>query len=199
MVTAANSINESTTGICGFTGTAFTASAATQHAVQIGSSTTSTLSSLAVGTNGQVLIGATTADPAFASLTSTGGTIAFTAGANTLNLDVVGEGFTWVDATGATQALLAQHGYVTDHSATVVYTLPVSGTLGDVIKIVGKLGLATITPNALQQILIGSASGTAGITGTAVSNNVGDCIELYALRLEVLRCGVQLILLVHGH
>src|SRR5258708_7123065 len=123
MVTAANAINEATTGICGFTGTAFTASVATQHAVQIGSSTTSTLSSLAVGTNGQVLIAATTADPAFASLTSTGGTIAFTTGANTLNLEVVGMGLTWVDATGATQALLAQHGYVTDHSATVVYTL----------------------------------------------------------------------------
>src|SRR5271168_4713810 len=97
MATAVNSINESTTGICGFTGTAFTSSPATQHAVQIGSSTTSNLASLAVGTNGQVLIAATTSDPAFASLTSTGGTIAFTTGANTLNLDVVGEGFTWVD------------------------------------------------------------------------------------------------------
>ena len=181
MPTAANSINESTTGICGFTGTAFTGSPATQHAVQIGSSTTSTLSSIAVGTNGQVLIAATTADPAFATLTSTNGTIAFTTGANTLNLDVVGGGFTWVDATGATQALLAQHGYVTDHSATVVYTLPASGTLGDVIKIVGKLGLATITPNANQQILIGSASGSVGITGTAVSQNVGDCIELVCI------------------
>lgn len=92
-----------------------------------------------------------------------------------------GGGFTWVDATGATQALLAQHGYVTDHSATVVYTLPASGTLGDVIKIVGKLGLATITPNANQQILIGSVSGTVGVTGTATSNNVGDCIELICI------------------
>lgn len=92
-----------------------------------------------------------------------------------------GGGFTWVDATSATQALLAQTGYVTDHSTTVTYTLPVSGTLGDVIKIVGKLGLATITPNANQQILIGSASGAVGVTGTAVSNNVGDCIELICI------------------
>jgi len=37
-----------------------------------------------------------------------------------------------------------------------------------------KAGLATITPNANQQLLIGSASGTVGATGTAVSTNAGD-------------------------
>ncbi len=58
----------------------------TDHAVQIGNATNS-LTSIAVGTNGQVLIGATGADPAFATLTSTGGTITFTPGANSLNLE----------------------------------------------------------------------------------------------------------------
>jgi hypothetical protein len=43
-----------------------------------------------VGTNGQVLLGATAAPPAFATLTSTGGTIVFTTGANTLNLEASG-------------------------------------------------------------------------------------------------------------
>lgn len=90
-------------------------------------------------------------------------------------------GFSWVDATSSTQALLAQHGYVTDNSGGVTYTLPASGTLGDIIKIVGKSGLAVITPNASQQILIGSTSGLAGVTGTATSNNVGDCIELVCI------------------
>jgi hypothetical protein len=89
--------------------------------------------------------------------------------------------FAWVDVTVATQTLAAQTGYVTDHSATVVYTLPTSGNLGDMIKIVGKLGLATITPNANQQILVGSVSGSVGITGTCVSNNAGDCIELVCI------------------
>jgi hypothetical protein len=50
-----NSINESTTGICGFTSTAFVGSPATQHAVQIGGATTSTLASVALGSSGQVL------------------------------------------------------------------------------------------------------------------------------------------------
>lgn len=43
-----------------------------------------------VGTNGQVLLGATSAAPAFATLTSTGGTIAYTLGANSLNLETSG-------------------------------------------------------------------------------------------------------------
>jgi hypothetical protein len=51
--------------------------ATTNHAVQIGNAG-NTLTSLTVGTNGQVLIGATGADPKFASLTSTGGTISYT-------------------------------------------------------------------------------------------------------------------------
>ena len=89
-------------------------------------------------------------------------------------------GLTWTDVTGATQTLAAANGYITDHT-NVTYTLPASGTLGDLIKIVGKLGLATITPNANQQILIGSASGTVGATGTAVATNVGDCIELICI------------------
>lgn len=44
---------------------------------------------LTAGTNGQVLIGSTGAIPSFSTLTSTGGTVTFTAGAGTLNLESV--------------------------------------------------------------------------------------------------------------
>jgi hypothetical protein len=71
-----------------------------------------------------------------------------------------------------------ENGYVTDRSGGVVYTLPASASLGDEMIIIGKLGLTTITPNANQQILISSASGTVGVTGTVVGTNVGDCISL---------------------
>lgn len=90
MVTEANSINASTTGIMGNTGTSFTATPATAHSVQVGGSTSSTLTNITVGTNGQVLIGANTADPAFATLTSSDSSISFTTGANTLSLQVAG-------------------------------------------------------------------------------------------------------------
>ena len=87
-------------------------------------------------------------------------------------------GFSWTDVTGATQTFAASNGYITDRGGGVTYTLPASGTLGDTIKIVGKSGIATITPNANQQILIGSVSGSVGVTGTCVATNAGDCIEL---------------------
>lgn len=61
------------------------ANATTDHAVQIGNAN-GNLTSIPVGTNGQVLIAATGADPAFATLTSNNGSITFTTGANSLDL-----------------------------------------------------------------------------------------------------------------
>lgn len=61
----------------------------TNHSVQVGTGATG-LTSLAIGTNGQVLIGATAADPAFATLTSADSSITFTTGANSLGLTVTG-------------------------------------------------------------------------------------------------------------
>lgn len=71
MAGAANAINEGTTGICGFTGTAFTGTAATNHAVIVGGSTSSTLSNVGpTATAGQVLQSAgSSADPAFSTAT----------------------------------------------------------------------------------------------------------------------------------
>ena len=131
-------------------------------------------------TDGQLVVGSSAGSPAAASITSTAGTIAVTLGSNTINLEVTGAGVSWTDVTGATQAMSVENGYITDRGAGVVYTLPATAALGSEIIVVGKLGLATITPNILQQILIGSASGTVGVTGTAVSTNVGDCITLIA-------------------
>jgi len=58
----------------------------TDHGVLVGSGT-SAITALGVGTDGQVLLGSTGADPVFATLTSSGATIAFTPGAGTLNLE----------------------------------------------------------------------------------------------------------------
>lgn len=57
------------------------------HGVLLGAGT-SAVNSAAVGVSGSVLIGANTAGPSFNSLTSTAGSITYTAGANTLNLDL---------------------------------------------------------------------------------------------------------------
>lgn len=75
MPTPANSINEATTGICGFTGTAFTATAATQYNVQVGGATTSTLASIAPSaTSGVPLISqGSSSNPAFGTAVVAGG------------------------------------------------------------------------------------------------------------------------------
>lgn len=61
----------------------------TNHGVLVGAATAA-VTQLSVGTNGQVLIGASAADPAFATLTSSDSSITFTTGANTLSLQVTG-------------------------------------------------------------------------------------------------------------
>lgn len=71
MAGPANSINEATTGIVGFTGTAFTATPATNHAVIVGGSTSSTLTNVGpTATALQVLQSAgAAADPVFSTAT----------------------------------------------------------------------------------------------------------------------------------
>lgn len=134
----------------------------------------------ALATDGQLIIGSTAGAPAAATLTAGSG-ITITNGSNSITIASTAGGLMWTDSTGSTQTLAVNNGYITDRGAGVTYTLPASGALGDMIKIVGKLGIATITPNANQQILIGSTSGTVGVTGTCVANNVGDCIELICI------------------
>lgn len=59
----------------------------TDHSVLVGSGTAA-ITPLVVGTNGQVLLGSSAADPAFGTVTSTNGTINFTTGAASLAMDV---------------------------------------------------------------------------------------------------------------
>ena len=88
---------------------------------------------------------------------------------------------TWTDVTSATQTLAVGNGYITDRGSGVTYTLPATASLGDVIEVVGKVGLWTITPNANQQIVNGALSGTIGPGGTLVATNAGDCVALVAI------------------
>lgn len=119
----------------------------TNHGVLVGAGTTG-ITQLAVGTNGQVLIGATTADPAFATLTSTGGTITYTTGANTLNLD-------------GTAASTGQSGSVAlaTNAETIAGTVTTKAVTPDDLK--AKLGTQTN-----HGVLIGAGT-TAAVTALA--------------------------------
>lgn len=75
MPTPANSINEATTGISGFTGTAFVGTAVNQYNILAGGATTSTLSNIAPSaTSGIPLVsGGSAANPSFTTAVVAGG------------------------------------------------------------------------------------------------------------------------------
>lgn len=96
-------------------------------------------------------------------------------------ISVVGGGVPWTDATGATQTLATNNGYVTDRGGGVAYTLPSTANLGDIMYVVGKSGAWTIAQNANQQITLGSSSSTIGVGGSIASTNAGDCVTMVCI------------------
>lgn len=168
---------------------------------------TSALTSVPVGTNGQLLIGSTGASPAFATLTLAGG-LTQTAGANSLTLTapaitITGSGITvtgspvslggtvtltvpaggtnWVNVTTTTQTITTNTGYIANNAAQVVFTLPATANLGDTFYITGNGAAGTagwkLAQNAGQQIYFGNTNTTAGTGGSLTSNNQLDSIR----------------------
>lgn len=154
-----------------------------------------------------MLIGATGAAPAFATLTLSGG-LTQTPGANSLTLTappitITGNGVTvtgspvslggavtltvaaggtpWINVTGTTQTISTNTGYIADNAAQVVFTLPATAALGDTFYITGKGSAGTagwqLKQNASQQIFFGSSSTTAGTGGSLTSTNQLDSIR----------------------
>lgn len=127
----------------------------TNHAVQVGAGT-ATLTQLAVGTNGQVLIGATGADPAFATLTSTGGTITYTTGPNTLNLEASATVATTYTADSGTATPALNNLNVLGQKASTVA----------VMDTIGSGSTLSIEDRTWQTQYVVDASSTAGLQGT---------------------------------
>lgn len=98
-ITTVGGLNSITTQLTGLT----------DHAVLVGAGTT-TITKLAVGNNGQVLIGANGADPAFGTLTSSDSSITFTTGANSLSLQVAGGSTVGKTITGDSGGALSPTG-----------------------------------------------------------------------------------------
>jgi len=130
------------------------------HAIQSGN-VSGSLTSLSVGTNGQVLLGATSADAAFATLTSTGGTITYTTGVNALNLDGTA-------ATTTQAGVLA----IATNAETIAGTVTNKAVTPDDLK--AKLGTQTN-----HGVLVGAGTSTAvtalsvGSTNTVLLGNTG--------------------------
>lgn len=158
----------------------YTPATYTAHGVLLGEGTSSIVAT-ASGTNGQLLIGSTGADPAFSTVTTSTG-LSFTTGAHTLAINISTGGFAVVDQTSSSATLAVQTMYITDNGASLVtYTLPATAPQGSVIKVVGSsAGGWRIAQNANQKIRLGSSVTTTGTGGSLSSSNVNDCIEMIA-------------------
>jgi hypothetical protein len=188
---AANNLNILGSGSISTNGSGSTITTAltglTNHSLQVGAGT-STLTQLAVGTNGQVLLGSTAADPSFGTLTSSDSSITFTTGPGTLSLQVAG-GTTAIKTitgnTGGAESPSAGNfnilgtGSITVAGTANTETVQLTGlTLNSILFGQGTatIGLVTVANNG---VLITSALGVpsllaAGTTGQVLTATTGS-------------------------
>lgn len=129
-------------------------------------------------TNGQLLIGSTGLDPVAANL-SAGPGVSISGGAGSITISGTGSGIGWTEVTGATQAMVADNGYVANRATLITFTLPATAAFGTAISVIGKgAGGWLIAQNAGQNIQVGSVSSTVGAGGSVASTNRFDSFDL---------------------
>lgn len=137
------------------------ASGFTNHAVILGTGVGNPLSNTMVGTDGQVLIGATNADPQFASITSSTGTISITQGPNALNVDVNANIISKINADTGSVVPSSSAVSVVGGSGTIVKTTGSGSTL--------SIGLTNGTNG---QVLLGGGSQAAWNSLTSTNGSL---------------------------
>ena len=148
----------------------------TDHVLVVGSGAAA-MTEIGPLTNGQLVIGSTGADPVAASITSTDGSIAITAGAGTLDLS--GGGLTWTVVT-VNAGITVNTGIVANKAGLLTETLPATAAVGNRIRITG-INTAVgwrIAQGANQQIHYGLFSTTAGAGGYIEATAIRDSVEL---------------------
>lgn len=163
---AANSINESTTGICGFTGTAFTGTPVTQYNVIVGGSTSSTLTNVAPSaTSGVPVVSqGAAADPVFGTAVVAGG------GTGRVTLTnhgvLVGAGTTAITqlAAGSAGQVLQSGGASADPAYSTPTYPSASGSVGKILRSDG-------TNNLYTTATYPDTSGTSGNVLTSDGTN----------------------------
>lgn len=155
----------------------------TDHGVLVARGTAAAVDALAVGTNGQLLIGSTGANPVFATLTAGTGITTVT-GAGSLTINAVGGGTSFVAPVGAAQPMVVNTTYVANQAGLLTFTLPAaaSASAGDVIRVIGfGAGGWQIDQNALQQIIVNATPSTVGVLGNAFSTASTDGITIQCI------------------
>ena len=141
-------------------------SGTTDHALQIGN-VGGSLDSLAVAGNGELLIGSVGANPTWSSLTSAGGTIVFTPGAGSLNLETTAgaaPSYLTDDANTATPLLgvltIAGGDNIATSSAGSTVAIALNGNTNHALTVGNALG-------SLNSLAIGTATQILQSSGAA--------------------------------
>ena len=171
-----NAINLNSQGVAYYNGTGtFSAPTITNHGVVVGD-TANDIKTVAVMSNGQLLIGSTGADPVPASL-GIGTGLSASGGPGTLTLSVTGGGLGWQNQTTNITLVVNQGYFVT--SGALSLALPTTASQGDQIKVALRGGTSwTITQAAGQSIIFGTSTTTVGVTGSIASTAQGDFVTL---------------------
>jgi len=94
---------------------------------------------------------------------------------------------TWTEVTGTTQAMAVNRRYIANNAAQVVFTLPATAVVGDIIEVAGKgAGGWRISQNASQQIVFGSVIAATGTGGYMYSNSQYEAVKLLCLTANTL-------------
>jgi len=136
MATITNSLNNATNFLTSTTGLTATTGDITATLGNVVLTEGQLILGTSSGTDGQIPIAASSGNPSWATLTSTGGTITFTPGANTLNLEAAGGGIKWSAVTSDLTAS-SNTGLITESGSRLVVTLPATAALGDVVIVQG--------------------------------------------------------------
>lgn len=120
------------------------------------------------------IVGVTTSNSQSVTIDSTTGQLGVVSGI---------PGFTWSVETGASVAMVVNHGYIANNAGTMTLSLPASAAVGSIIEITG-MNNATgwqVTQAAGQQIFFGVTQTTLGATGTITSSATRDAIRMVCI------------------
>ena len=129
--------------------------------------------------NGQLIIGSTSATPTAATLTAGTG-ISITNGAASITIASTTSGMTWSTVSGTTQAAAVNNGYITNNAGAVTVTLPTTFAIGDTIEVKG-LGAGGWVLAAGTATTIRMGSSVTSSAGSLTSANQYDTVRVTGL------------------
>ena len=101
------------------------------------------------------------------SIQLTAGTgISISQAGDNITVSASGGALAWNHITAVSAQMASNNGYITDNAGTCSLTLPVTSSLGDIIKVTGIQGTWSILTNVGQNVQIGSSSAGASVTST---------------------------------